>query len=132
MSNVGTVQEIYGAFGRGDVPAILEKLHEDVSWDADETPGVPWLKARRGRGNVAGFFEALAPLQFDHFEPHTFFESGDKIFVLLRMDMVAKSTGAKYHFENEGHLWQFDSAGKVIAYQHVTDTAKHRAAAGAA
>ena len=26
MSNVDTVQEIYAAFGRGDVPAILEHL----------------------------------------------------------------------------------------------------------
>ena len=33
--NVGTVGDIYAAFGRGDVPWILEHLADDVSWDED-------------------------------------------------------------------------------------------------
>ena len=28
MSNIDTVKQIYAAFGRGDIPAILEKLDE--------------------------------------------------------------------------------------------------------
>ena len=129
MSNIQTIQEMYAAFGRGDVPAILGKLAEDVSWDADETPGVPWLKERVGRANVAGFFESMAPLQYDAFEPHTFFEDGNKVFVLLRIDVTVKKSGEKYHFENEGHLFEFNAAGQVARLQHVTDTAKWQAAA---
>ena len=48
MSNIPTVQDIYAAFGRGDVPAILAQLAEDVDWEygmADA--GVPWLQPRR-------------------------------------------------------------------------------------
>ena len=35
MSNLQTVQEIYGAFGKGDVPAILSKLADNIEWDTD-------------------------------------------------------------------------------------------------
>ncbi len=84
MSNAGTVREIYEAFGRGDVPAILNKLDDNVEWETQNPiAGVPWLQSRRGKANIAAFFESLAPLKNTRFEPHTFFESGDKHFVLI-------------------------------------------------
>ena len=58
MSNTGTVREIYEAFGRGDVPAILNNRERN------------------------------------------------------------------YSFPNNGHLWQFNPAGKVTRYDHITDTAQ--------
>ena len=47
MSNVATVQKIYEAFGKGDVPAILAVLADDVEWESWEDnssvkAGVPW------------------------------------------------------------------------------------------
>ncbi len=36
MSNLATIQGIYEAFGKGDVPAILEVLDERVEWEAWE------------------------------------------------------------------------------------------------
>lgn len=123
MSNVDTVKEIYGAFGRGDVPAILEKLDENVEWETYiPVEGVPWLQTRRGRDNIAGFFESLAPLEFKRFEPQTFFESGDKVFVLIALDITTK--GKDYSFPLEGHLWQFSATGKVAKFDHVADTAQ--------
>lgn len=32
--NLATVQTIYAAFGRGDVPTILGALSEDIEWEA--------------------------------------------------------------------------------------------------
>lgn len=125
MSNVETVKQIYAAFGRGDIPAILDKLDEKVEWDTEiDVPGVPWLQPRRGRGNVPGFFESLAPLQFTHFEPHTFFEDGNKVFALVHIEATVK--GKPYSIRNEGHYWTFGADGKVVSYQHVTDTATHQ------
>ena len=123
MSNLNTVQAIYEAFGRGDVPAILDKLDDNVEWETQvPVDGVPWLQERRGKANIAGFFEALAPLEITRFEPHTFFENGDKVFVLIALD--ATSQGKNYAFPNEGHLWQFNSAGKAAKFDHVVDTAQ--------
>lgn len=39
MSNVDTVKEMYAAFGRGDIPAILDKLDENEEWDTDYEEG---------------------------------------------------------------------------------------------
>ena len=35
MSNVDTVKEIYAAFGRGDIGAIIDKLDDQVEWDVE-------------------------------------------------------------------------------------------------
>jgi ketosteroid isomerase-like protein len=124
VSNLETVQEIYGAFGRGDIPTILDKLDNNVEWEtATPVEGVPWLQTRRGKANIGGFFESLAPLEITRFEPHTFFESGDKVFVLIGFE--ATRAGKTYSVPNNGHLWQFNDAGKVVKYDHVTDTATH-------
>jgi hypothetical protein len=42
--------------------------------------------------------------------------------VLIVFD--ASVQGKNYSFPNNGHLWQFDAAGKVVKYDHVTDTAQ--------
>ena len=36
MSNLPTVQSIYEAFGKGNIPAILDVLSDDVGWEAWE------------------------------------------------------------------------------------------------
>lgn len=34
----------------------------------------------------------------------------------------ATNQGKNYRFPNNGHLWQFNAAGKVVKYDHITDT----------
>ena len=85
-------------------------------------PDVPWLQARRGRANIVGFFESMAPLRITRFEPHTIFDGGDKVFVLINSEATPRDKS--YSFPNHGHLWQFNAAGKVVKYDHVTDTAQ--------
>jgi hypothetical protein len=75
-----------------------------------------------GKANITAFFESLAPLKITRFEPHTFFESGDKILVLIAFEAVNREKN--YSFPNNGHLWQFNAAGKVARYDHITDTAQ--------
>ena len=60
-SNLETVQALYEAFGRGDVPAILEMMSEDVEFESwadsfSQRAGVPWFEQRTGRDGVAEFF----------------------------------------------------------------------------
>ncbi len=124
MSNIDTVKAMYEAFGRGDVPAILEHLDEHVTWDTQYSSpaAAPWLEPRKGKGNIAGFFDALSPLQFTKFAPFFFAEDGDQVVAVIHIE--AESKGKKYIIPNEGHLWTFKN-GKVIDYQHMTDTAVH-------
>jgi len=123
MSNLDTVRRTYEAFGRGDVTAILDTLDESVRWDTDSSlTEVPWLKPRRGKTEVAEFFQSLEPLEFDRFEPRRLFEEGDQVFALITLEVTYKPTGKKYFFPNHAHLWRFGPFGQVIDLQHVTDT----------
>ena len=123
MSNTETVKAIYEAFGRGDVATILDKLDDAVEWEnAVPVADVPWLQARRGKANIVGFFQSMAPIQITRLEPQTIFDGGDKVFVLIAFEATAG--GKQYSFPNNGHLWQFNAAGKVVKYDHVTDTAQ--------
>ena len=59
--NLETVKQIYAASGRGDIPAILDTLADDVAWEAwaDNSAsklGVPWLLPRHGKSGAAEFF----------------------------------------------------------------------------
>lgn len=56
-SGADVVREAYDAFGRGDIPAVLERLADDVQWDVAEVlvQGGSW----RGRDGVGEFFQQL-------------------------------------------------------------------------
>ncbi len=129
MSNLATVQGIYAAFGRGDVPAILEHLAEDVVWEyGHNSTDVPWLQPRRGRNAVVGFFEALGGVDFARLDATTFLESGSTVVVLLQLDATVKATGRQVVEEDEVHIWHFDAAGRVARFRHRVDTLQHQLA----
>jgi ketosteroid isomerase-like protein len=54
------VQRFFDTFGRGDIPALLELLTDDIDWKVQGSPEVPWTGQRRGRAQVEQFFSALA------------------------------------------------------------------------
>lgn len=52
MSNKQTVQNIYAAFGKGDMPAILDQLTDDIDWEYGyrRAPNpVPWLQPKENK-----------------------------------------------------------------------------------
>ena len=132
MSNlVEKVQSIYAAFGRGDVPAILEHLSPEVEWEyaTGVDHGVPWLRPRRGRDGAAAFFAAAgAELEFRAFSPHTFVQGPSLVIVLVDLEVVVRKTGRALAERDELHLWRFDGAGRVVGFRHGVDSAAHVAA----
>lgn len=58
-NNTEQVKAIFEAFGRGDVPFILDQLAADVRFTSHLDPVVPWAGEFSGRDNVAQFFGAL-------------------------------------------------------------------------
>ena len=126
MSNLKQVQDMYTAFGRGDVPAILAKLSDDVIWEyGPNTTDVPWLQPRRGRAGAASFFEALGALDFHKFQPTNFFESGKVVVALFDIDTTIKATGRRVIEQDEVHIWHFDDTGRVARFRHRADTHQH-------
>jgi uncharacterized protein len=137
MSNQETVQQIYAAFGRGDVPAILERLAPDVRWDhwpdgsGGQRHGVPWLEERTGPEEVAEFFAALAALDIHRFEPTALIGDAEHVAALIDIELTVLATGERFR-DAEVHVWTFDPGGRVSEFRHVVDTVKHvEASAGA-
>lgn len=130
--HIATVQAIYEAFGRGDVPAILSHLADDVEWEvwhsnSAQQAGAPWLQARRGRDAVVGFFEAIGTFNFRTFNVLNICGSGDRVVSEIDLDMELPNGGGVR--DEEIHLWTFNPDGKVAKFRHYIDTAKHIAAA---
>ena len=132
-----TVKGIYDAFGRGDIPAILATLADDVAWEAwDDNSGakagVPWLQPRHGREGAAAFFGLVGPhLQVRDFRVLSIMAGDHQVAAEFVIEADIPSTGGHYRDE-EMHLWTFNAEGKVTRLRHYTDTAKHIRAAGRA
>jgi uncharacterized protein len=121
MSNVETVQAIYGAFGRGDIPAILDQLADDVAWDQDAPSyGVPIYEPGVGRDHARRFFELLGDLEFTRFEPTNFLTGGNQVAVTIDVEVTVKATGRTAE-ALEIHLWTFGDDGKVSRFFHSID-----------
>lgn len=132
MNPIETVQQIYADFARGDVPAILARLADDVEWEYGHFPNpVPWLQPRRGRAAVAGFFEALAGVEFVRFEPKHFMASGPVVVDLVDAEFVVRATGRKVVEIDEVHIWHLDAAGRVAKFRHRADSWQQALACGA-
>ncbi|HSV53422.1 MAG TPA: nuclear transport factor 2 family protein [Burkholderiaceae bacterium] len=124
MEPVERVQQMYAAFGRGDVPAILAGLAEDVEWEygAIRNP-VPWLQPYKGRAQVPQFFEALAKhIDLTQFEPRTFLQQGLLVVDLVDVAFTVRATGKHVVEAETVHIWHFNAAGLVQRFRHRVDT----------
>ncbi len=121
MTNVESVKAIYEAFGRGDVPAILDQLADDVEWDQDAPGyGIPIYEPGVGKEHARRFFARLEDLDFRRFEPTNFLGGGNQVAVPINVEVEVKSTG-KMVEALEIHLWTFGDDGKVSRFFHCID-----------
>lgn len=134
-SNARTVEQIYEAFGRGDVGVVLDSLADDVTWEhwekgnSAQEASLSWLARRTGKAEVAAFFETLArELEFHSFQPRALLEGDGTVAAVIRIAVTVKATGRRIE-DDEVNLWTFDDSGKVIDHRHFLDTGKHIAAA---
>ena len=131
--NLETVSAIYAAFAKGDVPAILACLAEDVRWEewADnraQKAGVPWMQARRGREGARAFFDVVSRMKFREFQVLGLMEGGRQVAAELVVHADVPASGSTFRDE-EIHLWTFNEAGQVTRFRHYADTSKHIGAA---
>lgn len=121
VDHVKTVQVVYEAFGRGDVPTILDQLADDVVWDQDAPGyGVDIYEPGAGKPHVERFFAALAGVEFIRFEPTNFLSGGDQVAVPIEVEVRVRSTGNVVK-ALEVHLWTFGPDGKVTRFFHAID-----------
>ena len=127
-----TVQQIYAAFARGDIPAIVDLLDDDVQWEtwtsnSAQAVGVPWLRAGTGKAAAWRFFEEIGRWKFEDFQVLGLMASESQVAAEAMVDAIVP--GGKRLRDEEMHLWNVNAAGKVTRFRHYADTAKHIEAA---
>ena len=123
-NNTSIVQQAYAAFGRGDVPALLALLDENVDWHPVYGVGSQVVTGgrRRGRAAVGTFFEQLAQsYNFSVFEPREYVAQGDKVVALGRYAFQVLSTGRTA--ESDWSMVFTLRDGKVVKFVEHTDSA---------
>ena len=116
------VQELYAAFGRGDLAFILNRLAPDVVWEIQGPAGVPLFGQRQGREEVAAFFRILAEhFDVEKFEPREFIAEEDQVVVIgLERTRVRKNGRVS---EGEWvHVWEFQG-GMAVHFREFSNTA---------
>jgi ketosteroid isomerase-like protein len=120
-TNVALVQELYSAFGRRDIDAILGLISPDVEWGEPENPYNPAAGTRHGQ---AGFMEWVQigsqAEEVQALEPRRFLTDTDSVAVVGYTKCLAKATGKIYETDFV-HLITLKD-GKVTRFQEFFDT----------
>ena len=127
-----TVRAIYDAFGRADVPFILDQVTDDVDWaSCPESDVAPWHGIRTGKPGVAAFFQSLGEnLQVTDFTTLSMAANDADVLVVTRFEATARATGKAFAMDIH-HWWRFRD-GKVCLYRGTEDTQATGAALHAA
>ena len=130
-ANLAAVKDIYDAFGRGDIPAILGKIAPGCRWESWENnraqrQGVLTLQPRTGPDGVAEFFAAVGELDIHDFQVLDLLASEHQVAVEVVIDYTTPAGGRLR--DEEVHLWTLDDHQRVTRLRHYVDTAKHIAA----
>lgn len=123
QDNKKVVQDAYAAFGRGDIPGLLNMLSPDIEWQGviGAGPNVPTRGVRRGHAEVGRFFEQVgATVDFKRFEPREFVAEGDKVVALGYYEAVVKPTGRP--FTSDWVMVFTLRDGKIVRFQEFTDS----------
>ena len=122
MSNEATVKELYAAYSRGDVEAVMAKLTDDVVWESEGPAVLLSSGIRHGKAETIGFFQGLASSYNDPKLTITeYVSSGDTVMTIGRFSATVKTTGRKWDTPI-AHYWKFRD-GLVAHYIGLANTA---------
>ena len=128
QTNLQVVESLYSAFGRGDVPSLLNLLHDDIDWHFVGLPEhVPHGGHFHNKEQVLVFFGTVAQTaQVLEFGPTEMSAFDDKVVSLGHERVIATATGKE--FETDWIHYFTIRDGKVIRVREFYDTARMAAA----
>ena len=110
------IQSGYEAFGRGDIPAVLDILADDIGWSAPEV--LPQGGRTSGKDGVAEFFQRLVSMwEGLNLEIEDFVASGDRVCVIGRATGTYDGDETGYGFV---HAWTVRD-GKAARFDEYAD-----------
>jgi ketosteroid isomerase-like protein len=121
--NVEFVKDVYDAFARGDVPAVLGAFADDIEWF--EAEGMPYGGVYRGGEAVVQ--NVFGPITTDNDGFALILEeligSGGTVAAILRYTGTGKATGKALDVPAV-HVWDIRD-GKLARFRQYIDTVKY-------
>jgi len=127
--NKKLIQDMYAAFGKGDLGALLKPLAKDAEWTYFGSKTIPFAGTFRGPQGAQKFFETLlGNVEVQDFQVEDFLADGDKVIVLGRERMKVKSTGKSWD-ARWAHVFVL-KGGQVMSFREFSDSEAVAAAFG--
>ena len=122
QQNTALIQKLYADFGRGDIPAIIAALADDVVWTLEAPAIIPFAGARKGPSEVLGFFQALGGTQANmKLTTEQWVAQGDTVATLGRYSGTVTATGKSFD-SPVAHFFTI-RGGKITHFVDLGDTA---------
>ena len=121
--NVEIVQNLYSAFAKGDVPAVLQKFDPKIEWnEAENFPyadGNPYIGPK---AVLEGVFARLgAEWEYWHLTEQSYYEANSgEVIVTGRYKAKNKTTTKEINVQFV-HIWTLED-GLVTKFQQYADT----------
>jgi len=131
VSNLQTIRDMYSAFGRGDVPAVLGAMDPKIEWrEAEGNPYQPSGDAWIGPDAIVENLFMKLGTEWEGFAvaPAEFHDAGNTIVVQGRYTGTYKATGSSMDAQF-CHIFTVRD-GKVTSFQQYVDTGQWQSVAG--
>ena len=122
QQNIEVIRGLYDSFGRGDVPAVLGQMDQQIEWNEAEN----FIYADRNpyvgpQAVLEGVFMRLGS-EWDGFKvtPEEWLDAGNHVVVLGTYTGTHKETGNEVRAQF-AHVWGVQG-GRVVRFQQYTDT----------
>ncbi|WP_027798088.1 nuclear transport factor 2 family protein [Paraburkholderia dilworthii] len=97
---IALAKRAYEAFGRGDIPGVLELIADDVDWKVVGPSSLPYPTHCKSKAEVGAYFQQLAASdEITRFEPREFIEAGERLVVLGWVEANIRSNNEPFESE---------------------------------
>ena len=127
QDNVERMQKIVAEVLKGNVRALLDRVHEEIEWNVPGPPNFPPYGQHRGKADFIATFQAMMEsVEFDYFEPRQFFGTGDLTAMIVAERFKFLATDKAVEQESViTYRWKDE---QIIEYHEYNDTAAIAAA----
>jgi ketosteroid isomerase-like protein len=121
--NIKLIRTAYEAFGRGDIPAVLDVIQDDCDWGVEASgPIAPYYGTRHGKDEILAFFQELgATFEVDRFEPTAMAGDGNDVLTVVAYAIRSRATGKTATMNIHHHFKIAD--GKITYFRGSEDSA---------
>jgi len=96
QASFDTVMAFMGAMGGGDMDGMGTLMADDMVWQNEGDPSLPWIGTWEGKETIFGFLGTFSQnVQVTHWDNQDAFASGDTVAVFGRMKLLLTGSGAE-------------------------------------